>query len=165
MALYDELTGLPNRRLFFERLNTFIQHGSRYRTEFGLLYIDLDGFKEVNDGLGHASGDAVLSEVAARLNRTVRDSDTVARLGGDEFGVIMPTLNTREKAEIVAGKIISALSPPIPLPQGEARIGVSIGISFFPSTTGNGDDLLRQADEAMYRSKSRGKNTFSFSQG
>lgn len=161
MALYDVLTDLPNRRLFYDRLDTVIKQSSRSKTRFGLLYIDLDGFKKINDSFGHEAGDALLSEVADRLRQCVRESDTVARLGGDEFAVIINNLKTDNGVHVAAGNIILMLSKPITLPQGIARIGASIGISLFPINSKDGEELLRQADIAMYNSKRKGKNMFS----
>ncbi|MBU3947397.1 MAG: sensor domain-containing diguanylate cyclase [Proteobacteria bacterium] len=161
MALYDALTDLPNRRLFYDRLSTVIKQSRRYKAQFGILYIDLDGFKKINDSLGHEAGDALLCKVADRLRQCVRESDTVARLGGDEFAVIVDRLNTDDGAQLAAGKIINILSKPITLPQGDARIGASVGISLFPINSEDGEELLRQADRAMYHSKRSGKNMFS----
>ena len=161
MALYDALTDLPNRRLFYDRIQSVINQSRRYKRRFGLLFIDLDGFKKINDTLGHEAGDALLCEVAKRLRQCVRASDVVARLGGDEFVVIVDSLTADNGAQVVAQEIIDSLSGPMVLPQGEARIGASVGISLFPLNSEDGEELLRQADRAMYHSKYKGKNTFS----
>lgn len=161
MALYDVLTELPNRRLFYERLKSVIKQSRRYKKRFGLLFVDLDGFKKINDSLGHEAGDALLCEVAERLRQCVRESDVVARLGGDEFAVIVDSLKSDDGAQVAAQKIIDSLSEPMALSQGEAKIGASVGISLFPLNSEDGEELLRQADRAMYHSKYRGKNVFS----
>lgn len=161
LALFDTLTDLPNRRLFHDRLNAAIKQCQRDKKGFGLLFIDLDGFKTVNDSLGHEAGDALLCIVADRLRQGVRESDTVARLGGDEFAVIARNTTTRKDVEVIAMRFIDALSTAIALPQGDARIGASIGVSQFPQNSKDGEALLRQADRAMYQAKRNGKNQFS----
>lgn len=161
LALFDTLTDLPNRRLFHDRLNAAIKQCRRDKKCFGLLFIDLDGFKKINDSFGHEAGDAVLCIVADRLMQCVRESDTVARLGGDEFVVIARNTGTRKDVEVIAMRFNDALSTTIALPQGDARIGGSVGISQFPENSKDGEELLRQADRAMYQAKRNGKNQFS----
>jgi diguanylate cyclase (GGDEF)-like protein/PAS domain S-box-containing protein len=160
IALYDQLTDLPNRELFIDRLRAALARSRREDGTLSLLYIDLDGFKQINDTYGHAAGDLVLQVVARRLIDCVRDSDTVARFGGDEFVVLMEGLRTTEDAVHVAEKIRHALlSEPLELPGlGTVVISPSIGIASFP---GHGDSeqmLLRYADEAMYAAKRKGGN-------
>lgn len=158
LALYDPLTQLPNRRLLYDRLEMIMQQSIRNKYIFGLLYIDLDGFKKINDSLGHEAGDALLCKVAHLLRQCVRKSDTVARLGGDEFAIIACPLDNDDEVQIIAGKVIDTLSEPITISQGKVQIGASIGISLFPSSSEEGKELVRQADQAMYSSKKRGKN-------
>jgi diguanylate cyclase (GGDEF)-like protein/PAS domain S-box-containing protein len=160
MAYYDQLTRLPNRALFFDRLGVNLAQAKRYDFSFALLYIDLDGFKQVNDTRGHDQGDALLVQVAARLERCCRDSDTVSRLGGDEFAVLMPRVNGPEDSAVVAERIIAALSEAFDLRGEQCQIGGSIGISLFPSDAGDADTLLNRADSAMYEAKQRGGNRF-----
>lgn len=165
MALCDVLTGLPNRRLFYDRLALAIEHGKRYNRIFAVIFVDLDGFKKVNDSLGHEAGDALLCEVARRLRQSIRKSDTVARMGGDEFALIVEHVRGEEETRMIAGKIIECLSAPMLLAQGEVQVGASVGISLFPLGSENGEELLKQADQAMYRSKCRGTNRYSFFSG
>ena len=155
VAHHDSLTGLPNPLLFRDRLNQAIGLAKRNSSQFALLYLDLNKFKPVNDVLGHAAGDELLTAVATRIRREVRESDTVARVGGDEFTVILPDIATREDAEAVAGKIRAVLAAPFEL-GGRKRsvdIGASIGIAFFPADGGDADALIKAADAAMYRAK------------
>ena len=162
LALFDPLTELPNRRLFFDRLRMALEHGRRNKSVFGLLYIDLDGFKGVNDTYGHEAGDELLRVVAGRLSRTLRKSDTVARLGGDEFAIIIDQLDSATGAEIIAEKILSSIAQPIPLKSGDAKVGASIGIAMFPEDADTAEALLQMADKAMYVSKNQGKNRYTF---
>jgi len=162
MAYYDRLTGLPNRSLFFDRLQQVVAQSLREQGKAALLFIDLDGFKEVNDTLGHDAGDTVLKVISDRLTSLVRKADTVARLGGDEFVVILSQINSEQDALNVAQKIIDFVGQEIPLESGAvARVGASIGISFCPEDGVTIDDLLLASDNAMYASKRKGKNTFS----
>lgn len=158
MALYDSLTGLPNRKLFFDTLDQGLELAKRHDRQIGLLYIDLDGFKNVNDTLGHAAGDELLNLVAKQLRASTRKSDTVARLGGDEFAVILSEIDSFESAEMVGNKIIQALCAPIKLRQGPVSIGASIGVAVYPDTATEIEQLVKQADKAMYISKANGKN-------
>ncbi len=162
-ANYDELTDLPNRSLFLDRLNQILKQSKRYERIFALLFIDLDGFKSVNDTLGHDAGDELLIKVSERLLGCVRESDTVARLGGDEFTVILSTITTSDKAEMVARKLIETLSVPFDLKGNVAQIGASIGISIFPDSGIDTEMLLKKADDAMYMAKKEGKNDYRLS--
>jgi len=163
MAHYDELTALPNRALFFDRLACLHAQSRREGRGFALLYLDLDGFKEVNDRYGHEAGDEVLRVMARRITSCVRDSDTAARMGGDEFTVVLGNLSRREHASQIAGKIVEALVAPVPLPGGsEACIGVSVGISLYPWDAEDVETLLSMADSAMYEVKRQGKNGYRF---
>lgn len=162
MAHFDNLTGLPNRTLFFDRMNQALALAKRHDRECALLYIDLDGFKHVNDNFGHVAGDELLVAVGQKMERCCRCSDTVARLGGDEFAVLLSEVSGAEGAQAFAEKILSVLQEPFTLKQDEATVGASIGIAMFPTHGGTLDELLTNADKAMYLSKNRGKNTFTF---
>jgi diguanylate cyclase len=157
-ASNDPLTGLPNRRLFSDRLAQTLALAAREKRMVALLYIDLDGFKLVNDTLGHSIGDSLLVEVARRFAATMRRSDTLARLGGDEFTVILAGPKSREDATVVAGHLLQALALPVVIDGHEWNIGASIGISIYPETAKDASDLLQQADSAMYSAKRNGKN-------
>lgn len=162
MAYYDRLTGLPNRSLFFDRLQQVVAHRLRENTKAALLFIDLDGFKAVNDTLGHDAGDTVLKVVSDRLTGLVRKADTVARLGGDEFVIILSQINSEQDAVTMAQKILAVVGQIIPLESEKtAQVGASIGISFCPNNGITIDELLVASDSAMYQSKRKGKNTFS----
>lgn len=163
VALYDPLTNLPNRAVLRDRMEQAIRMASRLPERFlGVMFVDLDHFKAINDTYGHAAGDAVLVEVARRLNASVRDSDTVARLGGDEFVLLLCNLPTPEDITIVAERILAACSLPIQVGNAFYKVGVSIGVSAWPSDGVTVDSLLHNADLAMYSSKSEGRNTVRF---
>lgn len=150
---YDQLTELPNRRLFYDRLENALARVRRNRGRMALLYLDLDKFKEVNDEMGHAAGDALLQEVARRLKRCVRDSDTVARIGGDEFVVLLESAGVEENASAVAAKIRDAVGEPVLIGKQRLQVLPSIGIAHYPEHGSSGEALLKHADEAMYRVK------------
>lgn len=160
MAHYDALTGLPNRALFYDRLRQALSLARRNKSGFALMYMDLDGFKQVNDSMGHHAGDLLLIGVAERLSGCMRESDTVARLGGDEFTIILNETHMHDDVAGVAQKIIKAISVPFDLEGREARIGISIGIARYSEEASNEDELMKRADEAMYEAKSAGKNTY-----
>jgi diguanylate cyclase (GGDEF)-like protein len=157
-ALTDELTGLPNRRLFWDRLSHTLDVAVRENQIGALLYIDLDGFKVINDSLGHSVGDGLIAQVSDRLRARIRKSDTLARLGGDEFTIVLSRLNCKEEAGLVAKSLLEVLSPPFYVEDHEISVGASIGISLFPENATAATDLLRQADSAMYLAKQNGKN-------
>ena len=157
-ALHDTLTGLANRSLLMDQLEREVALGLRQGSCFGVLYIDLDGFKPVNDRLGHAAGDALLLEVAQRLRQCTRESDMVCRQGGDEFVVLVPQAGATSELEQLAGKLLLQLNLPFSLPERTVQISASIGIARFPDQGRSADDLLRAADEAMYRAKGAGGN-------
>jgi diguanylate cyclase (GGDEF)-like protein len=161
-ALNDDLTGLPNRRLLADRLGHALAVAERERHRVALVYIDLDGFKLVNDSLGHAVGDILLKEVAERLRSRVRQSDTLARLGGDEFSVVLCGLNAREEAGVVAADILEVLSSPFTIENHVITISASIGVSFYPDNGSNAAYLLQQADSAMYSAKRSGKSRMKY---
>lgn len=163
-ANYDTLTNLPNRLLFFDRLSKEITKARRTDTYVALIFMDLDGFKQVNDEHGHDAGDIVLKAVAHRWLITVREMDTLARIGGDEFAVVIGELESPNDVEAIAEKLIHALSPKIELPHSqECQIGASLGISAYPCNATEIDLLITAADQAMYESKRRGKNTYTVS--
>ncbi len=157
-AVTDELTGLPNRRLFSDRLSQALATAKRKRDVLALLYIDLDGFKLVNDSLGHTVGDLLLGQVAERLRSRIRQSDTLARLGGDEFSMVLTSLNEKNEAGLVANNLLEVLVRPFLIENQEITISASIGISAFPANGADAADLLQQADSAMYAAKRNGKN-------
>ncbi|WP_192804922.1 sensor domain-containing protein [Noviherbaspirillum aerium] len=161
-ASFDSLTGLPNRRLFRDRLEHEIKKARRLDSDIALFFIDLDRFKEVNDLLGHDAGDKLLKQAAIRLRQCVRESDTVARLGGDEFTIILSELNDDGHIEQVAQKLIYAINEPFNLDGDIAYVSASIGITIYP-VDGNGpEELIRNADQAMYAAKSAGRNQYCF---
>ena len=162
LAEHDALTGLPGLRLARDRLDMAIRNAQRKHCLVALLFVDLDGFKAVNDGHGHDAGDFVLREVAARFKASVRASDTVARIGGDELLVIMGGMHRRVEAEAVAGKLIDCLAPPIYWEGHTLRVGASIGIAVYPDDGDTTGTLIRLADRAMYRVKHSSKNAFAF---
>jgi diguanylate cyclase (GGDEF)-like protein len=157
-ALNDDLTGLPNRRLLTDRLGHAIDVAKRENHEVALLYIDLDGFKLVNDSLGHAVGDLLLQQAADRLRARVRSSDTLARLGGDEFAIVLSGTQLGEQASVVAIALLEMLSPPFMVEDHEITISASIGVSIYPDHGATPVHLLQQADSAMYAAKRLGKN-------
>jgi diguanylate cyclase (GGDEF)-like protein/hemerythrin-like metal-binding protein/PAS domain S-box-containing protein len=163
LAYHDKLTDLPNRSLFFDRFSQALSQAKRNGSHVALLFADLDGFKQVNDELGHEVGDAVLKMASQRFLECVRGSDTVARFGGDEFAVILSNLQGEQEAGMVARKISAAFQAEMMLADGKhCRVGVSIGVSLFPENATTMDRLLTASDRAMYESKRAGKNTITF---
>ncbi len=161
-ANFDVLTGLPNRVLFHDRLAMAALQARREDTAFALLFIDLDGFKSVNDSFGHAAGDRLLQEAAVRLSASVRCSDTVARLAGDEFMVILNHVSSRDDAGGVAAKIVERLAAPFDLGEAIANVCASVGIAMFPDDAEDVALLMHAADQAMYGVKRHGKNGYRF---
>lgn len=158
-ALYDNLTGLPNRVLFHDRLQyAFDTARRRPPGAFAVLFMDLDGFKAVNDSLGHAAGDTVLTEIAVRLTTLVRPTDTVARLSGDEFAILLSNPMDAQQAPCVAERMLDAVNEPITIGATRVKIGVSVGVALDNMAFYNANDLLNAADKAMYRAKIAGKN-------
>jgi diguanylate cyclase (GGDEF)-like protein len=153
LAYHDTLTGLPNRNLLQDRLGVAIAHARRQSTRLAVLFLDLDDFKAVNDSFGHAFGDRVLVALADRVRASVRAGDTVARFGGDEFVVLLDGVSGRADAAHVASKLLEALRAPFRLDGGLVTVAASLGMSVFPDDGASGDELLRQADAAMYRDK------------
>ena len=161
-ANYDVLTGLPNRRLFSDRLNQDLKHAGRIDTSIALLFIDLDGFKEANDRFGHDAGDVLLRLAADRIRSCVRETDTVARLGGDEFTVILQDLTDTGDAEIVAAKLVRELANPFQVLKEIIHISASIGVALSSHDVSTPECLVKNADLAMYVAKAAGRNRFSF---
>lgn len=161
LALYDSLTGLANRHLFFDRLQVAINDTKRDQEQFALLFLDLDNFKPVNDSLGHEAGDIVLKKVASRLKHLTRAGDTVARMGGDEFTIIMKDIHEIMDASLIATKILQDIQRPIIINNSPHQIGISIGISICPEHSLDLEELISMADQAMYQAKAQGRNRFS----
>lgn len=159
-AHHDALTGLPNRLLFKDRLGVAMSHAHRFDLKVGVLFLDLDDFKRINDSLGHTVGDYLLQDVAKRLERCLREDDTVARYGGDEFIVLLNELAYEEDAILAAQRILKAISPAICIQNQEFYLTVSLGIAFYPKDGLDQETLIRNADTAMYRAKEAGKNTY-----
>lgn len=162
LAYHDSLTALPNRKLFYERLAQAIEWARHNEQLVALLFLDLDGFKQINDNQGHDMGDLLLKAVGERLTRSLRSSDTVSRLGGDEFTVILPAIPSLPDAARVAQKLLTTITEPFLLKGQTIRITVSIGISLFPLHADEMDKLIQNADAAMYRAKEMGKNKYEF---
>ncbi|MEG4233864.1 CHASE2 domain-containing protein [Microcoleus sp. Pol11C3] len=161
-AYHDALTGLPNRQMFYECLHRSLEIASSTQELVALLFLDLDGFKSINDTLGHNVGDLLLKTVASRLKKCLRGSDTISRLGGDEFTVILPAIPGREEAAKVAEKICDAIMQPFILEEHTVSVTTSIGISLYPIDGQEPEILVKNADAAMYRAKERGKNQYHF---
>jgi diguanylate cyclase (GGDEF)-like protein/PAS domain S-box-containing protein len=159
-ATHDPLTGLPNRAFFEDRLADELAAANRARRTLGVLFLDLDHFKPVNDEHGHDVGDELLVEVGRRLLACLRGTDLVARLGGDEFTVILPELPSPKAAELVAAKIVASLSQPFRLGDLHLQVGASVGISVFPDDAAQPEALVRAADTALYASKASGRSCF-----
>jgi diguanylate cyclase (GGDEF)-like protein len=162
LAHHDTLTGLPNRLLFRDRLNQAISKAERNRTGVTILFLDLDRFKDINDTLGHDVGDALLVEVAARLQRQCRQSDTVARLGGDEFVFVLEAVDNRKDAAVVAEKIMAAMTVPVRVKGHELQVTTSMGIALFPGDSDDIEGVIKCADIALYSAKEIGRSNFQF---
>jgi diguanylate cyclase (GGDEF)-like protein len=160
LSEHDALTGLPNRILLNDRCQTSLKRAVRFQTCLGLLMVDADEFKVINDALGHQAGDKLLCELAERLCRCVRETDTVARIGGDEFIVLLPDLRIPAEAESIAAKIVAAVAHPYQIDQTQAVITVSVGVVTYPEAGSDLETLMQCADEAMYAAKEKGKNSF-----
>ncbi len=161
-AFFDPLTGIANRSAFLQQLDRALDDQRRHRRRFAVLVLDLDRFKEVNDGLGHAMGDRLLAAMAARLQRTVRPSDTLARLGGDEFAVVQSDVDASRPPESLAERIIAAAGEPFDLDEHRIHVGASVGIAICPDDGLNEDELLRHADLALYDAKNHGRQAWRF---
>lgn len=161
-AHYDALTNVPNRQFFMELLSKSLAQSRRNEKKLALLFLDINGFKQVNDTLGHSCGDKLLQEVARRLTSSIRESDTVARLGGDEFIIVMPNLARTDDVDIVLEKILGLFDSPFLLGDMAVESSVSIGISLFPDDGMIGDELMRNADIAMYGAKESSSCSYMF---
>lgn len=162
MALHDALTGLPNRFLMLGRLEQALTTAQRHGTRLAVLFLDLDGFKPINDIHGHHIGDRLLKEIGGRLRKCIRDCDTVARHGGDEFVITLIDIRTAEDAAAVAEKILQAVAEPAHLDGQEVEVTTSVGIAIYPDSGSNAETLLRAADAAMYEAKAEGRRIFRF---
>ncbi len=162
LAQFDTLTGLANRSLFLDRFAQTLKQAKRNDWLVGVLFVDLDRFKLVNDTLGHSCGDQLLVQVAQRLQECVRAGDAVGRLGGDEFAFVLSNLTRPDDAALVAQKVVAALAPPFRLEGQEVYVSASLGIGIYPSDGTEADTLLRNADTAMYRAKEQGRNSYQF---
>ena len=160
VAHYDALTGIPNRVLLADRMKQAIAQTSRERNMMAVCYLDLDGFKPINDSLGHDAGDHVLIEVARRIENTIRGGDTVARLGGDEFVILLLGQDKGEECVTTLERLLAAIAQPISFNNNSSMISASIGVSIYPLDDEDPDTLLRHADQAMYMAKQSGKNRF-----
>ncbi|MEC9291299.1 MAG: EAL domain-containing protein [Pseudomonadota bacterium] len=164
LAYHDILTGLPNRQLFYDRLNMALAQAYRQVTQVAVLFLDLDGFKAVNDNLGHDVGDILLKKVAERLTAIVRDTDTVARLGGDEFTVILTGISDQSHVAAIGEKIIKSISEPYKIGPNDVHVSTSIGASIYPDDGSSTTDIIKKSDQAMYHAKTTGKNRFVYFQ-
>lgn len=162
LAYFDVLTNLPNRTLFYDRLDQAVARARRYQQKFAVMFLDLDGFKRVNDEFGHHAGDCLLKMAAERLAASARDMDTVARVGGDEFIFILNNIDHADNVILVAHKILESLSRPFAVQGNTCSIGCSIGISIFPDDTDDAEALIKMADDAMYMAKKEGRNNYQF---
>ena len=163
MAFYDPLTGLANRVKFEEAAAQALARARRKTSRMACMFIDLDGFKEVNDRVGHQAGDALLRDVAQRMRHVFRDYDTIARLGGDEFAILLTDIDNYADVAHIATRLCDALAEPIEVEGQALFVTASVGIAVYPDVAESVPDLIRSADEAMYDSKRAGKNRFSFS--
>jgi len=162
LALNDALTGLPNRASFNDKIDEAVARAKRNKSGIALMFIDLDKFKPINDTYGHDAGDLVLKTVAKRLTSTIRETDTAARLGGDEFVVILENITDKNDTKAVAKNLLDKVPEPIPFEDTSCSVGLSIGISHYPSDADSVEELLNAADRAMYKVKEAGRNNFSF---
>jgi len=160
LALNDPLTGLANRRLLADRMSISLVHARRYKSAMAVMYLDLDGFKQINDGLGHGAGDELLKMVARRLLATVREEDTVARVGGDEFMIALWHVSGPDDAATVALKVIKAVARPYVIASQTVNITASAGVSIYPIHGKDAETLIKSADLALYEAKSAGKNAY-----
>jgi diguanylate cyclase (GGDEF)-like protein len=165
VAHHDSLTGLPNRHLLLDRLGQAMAFSRRNQKGFAVCFVDLDGFKPINDNYGHEAGDYVLKEVGRRLNQTIRENDTVARLGGDEFVVMLVDIEERSDCKITLGRILTAIKNPIKLPQGiEVSVSLSMGVTVYPEDPGSPSELIEHSDQAMYLAKRSNPGGYTFYQ-
>lgn len=160
LALHDALTGLPNRRLLMDRLSLAIAHARRNKCTMAVMYLDLDGFKQINDTLGHDAGDTLLNMVAARLVAAVRQEDTVARLGGDEFVIALWGLNHGDGVAKLVSKVMQSVSQPYSIQGTSVNMTASVGVGIYPTHGAEVETLIKSADMALYEAKRTGKNDY-----
>jgi len=160
LALHDVLTGLPNRRLLMDRLSLAIAHAQRYRSAMAVMYLDLDGFKQINDTMGHDMGDTLLKMVADRLVAAVRQEDTVARMGGDEFVIGLWEISHAEGVATLVSKVIQAVSQPYRMQGRDVSMTASVGVSIYPMHGAEVKTLMKSADLALHEAKRTGKNNY-----
>ncbi len=163
LANHDSLTGLPNRRLLFELMGKAVETARRTGGKVGVVFMDLDDFKPINDRFGHAAGDSALIAMSERVRGLVRASDIVARIGGDEFVAVITNVKSRDDIELVAQKVLEECSVPLSFSGSSCPLGMSMGISVFPDDGESIDELVNKADSAMYRVKHQEKNAYAFS--
>lgn len=159
---HDALTNLPNRSLFQDRLRLALCQARRNKQSLAVMFLDIDGFKQINDSFGHACGDAILQTFSVRLKSCLRESDTLARISGDVFTILIPQINCRNDTRKIAKKIIDEFKVPFRVEHLEITIGVSIGIALSPGDSDSDEELIEKADLAMYYVKHHGKNDFMF---
>ena len=162
LAYYDQLTKIPNRTLFLDRAETAIRQARRDKADLAIVYIDIDGFKSINDTMGHGAGDLLLVKISKRLHSCIRISDTLARIGGDEFSILMPKINHLDDASKLAKRINKSNRRPINISGKDIILNTSIGISIFPCDGDNISTLMNNADKAMYNAKNNKLNKYSF---
>lgn len=162
LAYYDSLTNIPNRNLFFDRLEQTLAYEKRAGNHFALLMLDLDGFKLVNDTFGHQTGDKLLQAVVERMNHCLRESDTLARTGGDEFIILLQRLSETQDTVIIVDRLINAINKSFDIDGHDINVSLSIGIAYFPEHGDDGDTLIKKADDAMYQAKANGRNQHCF---
>jgi diguanylate cyclase (GGDEF)-like protein len=160
LAFHDGLTGLPNRRLFSDRLTMALAHVRRNRKKLGVMILDLDKFKHINDTLGHPVGDRLLRVVGERLTKMLRKEDTVARIGGDEFMLLLPEISRADDVILVAERILALFTEPVDVDGHELHVTTSIGFALYPENGEDGDSLIKNADIALYVAKDRGRNRY-----
>ena len=165
MALHDPLTGLPNRRLLADRIEKAMQHVGRNHQTMAVMYVDIDGFKEVNDRHGHQCGDELLKQVANRLRGATRREDTVARIGGDEFIILLPDVACADDVAHPASKVLRSLATTFDIDGLPVRVTASIGVAFYPDDAEDTESLIARADNALYEAKRSGKNQYYFTDG
>ena len=161
-ANHDALTGLANRRLLSELIQHAIYHAGRYGKNMAVMFMDIDAFKTINDTMGHDFGDKILKEVSDRLLKSLRKSDILARIGGDEFIILIENVDNFERVKTIANNILNKFHKAFIIDEKEYRLTISIGIAIFPSDGQTSDTLLKNADIALYKSKDKGKDQYSF---
>lgn len=162
LAMHDKLTGLPNRELLADRVSRASKRRKRDKQKNALIYFDLDGFKPINDTLGHDAGDKALKEIAVRVENAIRGADTAARMGGDEFVVLLEDISDYEEIKTISQRVHDSVNQPIEISGESFHVGASMGIAVYPDDTKNHDELVNMADKAMYYVKATGKNRFEF---